>query len=100
MLHSGFCTLLRVAIFAGVFEIAAACTVLIKPFRSVLLLLFIWKISTELLYPHYELFEWIERGGSYGSILALWFVIKQASSSSISSLKKLININSFNQLKS
>jgi uncharacterized membrane protein HdeD (DUF308 family) len=96
----GFLHPAKVAIFAGVFEIAAACTVLIKPFRSLLLLLFIWKISTELFYPHYEVFEWIERGGSYGSILALWFVIKQAPSSSISSLKKLININSFNQLKS
>jgi uncharacterized membrane protein YphA (DoxX/SURF4 family) len=95
----GFLHPAKAAIFAGVFEIAAACTVLIKPFRSLLLLLFIWKISTELFYPHYEVFEWIERGGSYGSILALWFVIKQTPSSIIFSLKKLININSFNQFK-
>jgi hypothetical protein len=95
----GFLHPAKVAIFAGVFEIAAACTILIKPFRSLLLLLFIWKISSELFYPHYEVFEWIERGGSYGSILALWFVIKQAPSSSISSLKKLININLINVLK-
>lgn len=90
----GFLYPARVAIFVGVFEIAAACTVLIKPFRSLLLLLFIWKISSELFYPHYEVFEWIERGGSYGSILALWFVIKQAPSSSIYSLKKILNIKS------
>ncbi|MDB5001184.1 MAG: hypothetical protein JWR76_2261 [Mucilaginibacter sp.] len=96
----GFLHPAKVAIFVGVFEIAAACTVLIRPFRSLLLLLFIWKISTELFYPHYEIFEWIERGGSYGSILALWFVIKQAPSSSISSLKKLMNTSLFNQLKS
>jgi hypothetical protein len=95
----GFLHPAKVAIFAGVFEIAAACTILIKPFRSLLLLLFIWKISTELFYPHYEVFEWIERGGSYGSILALWLVLKQASSSSIFSLKKLININLINVLK-
>jgi hypothetical protein len=61
---------------AGVFEIAAALIVLIKPVRNILLVLFIWKISTELFYPHYEVFEWIERGGSYGAILALWFALK------------------------
>jgi uncharacterized membrane protein YphA (DoxX/SURF4 family) len=70
----------KVAVFAGVFEITAALIVLIKPIRNILLVLLIWKISTELFYPHYELFEWIERGGSYGSILALWFALKEAPS--------------------
>lgn len=58
----------------GIFEIAMAVFVLIKPVTPLLLFLFVWKITIELFYPHYEVFEWIERGGSYGSILALYFV--------------------------
>jgi uncharacterized membrane protein YphA (DoxX/SURF4 family) len=76
----GFTNPAKVAQFVGVFEIAAALIVLIKPIRSVLLLFIIWKISSELLYPHYGLFEWIERGGSYGTLIALWFATKQVSS--------------------
>lgn len=72
----------RTALFIGLFEIFAACSVLIRPLRPILLVLFIWKMASELFYPHYEVFEWIERGGSYGSILALWFVMRQESESS------------------
>lgn len=67
----GFSNPANVALTAGLFEIFAAVTVLIKPVKGLLLLLFIWKISTELFYPHYEIFEWVERGGSYGCILSL-----------------------------
>ncbi|TWR31398.1 hypothetical protein FPZ43_02670 [Mucilaginibacter pallidiroseus] len=66
----------KVALAVGAFEITAACLVLAKPLRSALIILFIWKIATELFYPHYEVFEWIERGGSYGSILALYISLK------------------------
>jgi hypothetical protein len=59
----------------GVFEIIGAFMVLIRPLKSIVLTLLIWKISSEFFYPHYEIFEWIERGGSYGSILALWFAL-------------------------
>lgn len=62
------------ALIAGIFEITAALAVLIRPARPLLLILFIWKMGTELFYPHYEVFEWIERGGSYGSLLALWML--------------------------
>ena len=62
----------------GALEIAAAITVLIKPIRTVILIFFVWKVISELFYPHYEIFEWIERGGSYGCILALWFALKKA----------------------
>jgi len=65
----------------GIFEIIAALSVLIRPFSTVLLILFFWKISTELFYPHYEFFECIERAGSYGAILALWFVLNGTSAS-------------------
>ncbi|RYU92455.1 hypothetical protein EWM62_03195 [Mucilaginibacter terrigena] len=75
----GFAHPAKVAQFIGVFEVAAALVVLIKPVRGILLLFIIWKISSELLYPHYEVFEWIERGGSYGTLIALWFAIKQVS---------------------
>ncbi|HWK04238.1 MAG TPA: DoxX family membrane protein [Puia sp.] len=68
-----------VALYVGLFEIVAACAVLIRPLRPVLLGLFIWKMSSELFYPHYEPFEWVERGGSYGAILALWLAIRQVS---------------------
>ena len=71
----------KVAQFIGVFEIAAAILVLFKPIRSILLIFIIWKMATELFYPHYEIFEWIERGGSYGTLLALWFATRQVSSS-------------------
>lgn len=59
----------------GALEIAAAVSVLIKPIRSVVLVFFAWKMLSELFYPHHEVFEWIERGGSYGCILALCFAL-------------------------
>ncbi|HTD41553.1 MAG TPA: DoxX family membrane protein [Mucilaginibacter sp.] len=75
----GFSNPAQVAHIAGVFEIVAALSVLIRPIRPVLLGLLIWKMGTELFYPHWEAFEWIERGGSYGAILALWFILPQLS---------------------
>ena len=75
----GFSNPLRVAHIAGIFEVVSACLILIKPLRPVLIALLIWKIGTELFYPHWEVFEWIERGGSYGSILALYFMLPQVS---------------------
>jgi len=60
----------------GLFEIIAACVVLIRPFGPLLLVLLAWKIMSEFFYPHYEVFEWIERGGSYGALLALWFAVQ------------------------
>ncbi|MEP6583001.1 MAG: hypothetical protein ABJA90_01990 [Ginsengibacter sp.] len=59
----------------GIFEVIVAISILIRPIRTVVLILFFWKIGSELFYPHYEFFEWIERGGSYGAILALWFAL-------------------------
>ncbi|TSD66937.1 hypothetical protein FFF34_005925 [Inquilinus sp. KBS0705] len=76
----GFTNPGRLAQFIGVFEFAAAFTVLISPVRNILLVVIVWKIVSELPYPHYELFEWIERGGSYGTLIALWFALKQVSS--------------------
>jgi uncharacterized membrane protein YphA (DoxX/SURF4 family) len=59
--------------FLGVFEILSGVFILIFPYKPFLLAVFAWKMSTELFYPHYELFEWIERGGSYAAIISLWY---------------------------
>ena len=71
----GFSNTANVAHIIGALEILGAVTILIRPLRSVLIILFIWKMTSELFYPHWEIFEFIERGGSYGSILALWFLV-------------------------
>lgn len=68
----------------GILEIAAAVAVLIKPIRPVLIIFLIWKMTSELFYPHNEIFEWVERGGSYGCILALWFALGAQTKSSTS----------------
>ncbi len=73
----GFADATKISHIAGTLEIAAAIAVLIKPSRPLLLLLFMWKALSELMYPHYELFEWIERGGSYCCVLALYFAVDQ-----------------------
>jgi hypothetical protein len=75
----GFSNPAEVARIVGIFEIAAACTVLVRPLRPLIFAFFIWKMGTELFYPHWELFEWIERGGSYGALLALWLVLPRFS---------------------
>ncbi len=72
----GFNNVAGLARLIGITEIAAACFVLVKPIRPLIFILFIWKAGSELFYPHWELFEWIERGGSYGAILALWFALE------------------------
>lgn len=73
-LSLGFSNPGKTAQLVGLFEVTAAFAVLIRPVRSILLVLFLWKMASELFYPHYGFFEWIERGGSYGSLLALWFL--------------------------
>jgi hypothetical protein len=72
----GFSNPAQVALIAGLFEVTAAVSVLIRPVRSLIFIFFIWKMGTELFYPHFEFFEWLERGGSYGALLALWFMLK------------------------
>jgi uncharacterized membrane protein YphA (DoxX/SURF4 family) len=67
----GFSNPAHVAQLIGLFELIAAVSVLLRPASSVLIALLVWKIASELFYPHWEIFEWIERGGSYGCILTL-----------------------------
>jgi len=74
----GFSNAAGVARLAGSFELLAALAVLVRPVRPLLLALFIWKMATELFYPHWEVFEWVERAGSYGSLLALWLALAKS----------------------
>jgi uncharacterized membrane protein YphA (DoxX/SURF4 family) len=85
----GFSNPANTALVAGLFEILAALAILIRPVRPLLIALFIWKIGTELFYPKYEVFEWIERGGSYGALLALYFALEKNSVQETSSQHKL-----------
>ncbi|HXB29993.1 MAG TPA: hypothetical protein VNW49_09250 [Puia sp.] len=72
----GFSNPVNVSILTGIFEIMAAIAVLIRPLRPLIFVFLVWKMGTELFYPHFEIFEWVERGGSYGSLLALWICLE------------------------
>lgn len=84
----GFYNTANVAHIVGALEILAAFSVLIRPLQPILFFLFLWKAASELFYPHWELFEFVERGGSYGCILALWFLTKTSINYSLISHKK------------
>lgn len=71
----GFANPGNIAQAIGLLEITVAFAILIRPFRSLVLAVFFWKVASELFYPHYGFFEWIERGGSYGTLLALWYAL-------------------------
>jgi len=73
----GFSDPLQVAHRVGLVEVGGAVLLLVKPFRQVVLLFFVWKMASELFYPSYELWEWVERGGSYGVLLGLWLVLRE-----------------------
>lgn len=65
----------------GWFEILLGLSVLVKPIRSVVLFIFFWKLGTELLYithnpVSWDFFEFIERAGSYGAPLALYYLLR------------------------
>lgn len=83
----GFSDPAQVARIAGIFELLAALAVLVRPVRPLLLAFFVWKMGTELFYPKWELFEWVERGGSYGCILALWIALGHAPARNINPAK-------------
>ena len=88
----GFSNVSNAAHVIGSVEILAAFSVLLRPLQPVIFLLFTWKAASELFYPHWELFEWIERAGSYGSILALWFLTSASNQLSFTSKKNKHNI--------
>lgn len=69
--------------FVGLIEVLDAFFILFKPVGPVILALAVWKMASELLYPQYELVEWIERGGSYAVLMALWLLSRQTSTDSL-----------------
>ena len=62
----------------GWIEIALAAAVLVFSAWPVLLAAFVWKVATEMLFPLSGdyLWEFIERGGSYGAPLALALLVR------------------------
>lgn len=70
----GFSNSIEVAQLVGIFEVTAAFIVLFSVNKYLIAGLLVWKIISELFYPHYEVVEWIERGGSYGVLLALFYI--------------------------
>ena len=68
----GFSNPVNVSLLTGIFEMMAAVAVFMKPVRPLIIVFLIWKMGSELFYPHFEIFEWVERAGSYGTLLALW----------------------------
>ncbi|HLX93364.1 MAG TPA: hypothetical protein VKR32_16885 [Puia sp.] len=68
----GFADPQRTSIVLGIIEILAAFSVFVLPSKKLIGAIVLWKIVSELFYPHHELFEWIERGGSYGCLISLW----------------------------
>lgn len=83
----GFSDPLRLAHGIGLVEVSGAVLLLVKPFRQLVLLLFLWKMASELFYPSYELWEWVERGGSYGVLLGLWLVLRERKYTIFSNLR-------------
>jgi hypothetical protein len=89
----GFSNPVSIAHIIGIFEIAAAFSVLLRPKPAILLFFLIWKVTSELFYPHWGIFEWIERGGSYGAILGLWLALKAETGVNSNSLSEYNDVN-------
>ena len=83
----GFSDPLHAAHLVGLAEVGGAVLLLVKPFRQLVLLLFLWKMASELFYPSYEIWEWVERGGSYGVLLGLWWVLREHKYTILSSVR-------------
>ena len=64
----------------GGFEIALGLAVLAAPAAPLLLIVLTWKIATELVFPLTGDYVWefVERGGSYGAPLALFILVRLA----------------------
>ena len=87
----GFSNPVNASLLAGLFEIMAAIAVLVKPVRPLIFIFLIWKMGTELFYPHFEIFEWVERGGSYGTLLALWFCLEPTRGLAVDGSKSMVH---------
>ncbi|MEI9921463.1 MAG: DoxX family membrane protein [Bacteroidota bacterium] len=68
-------TILMAHVIGGI-EIVGALLILLKPTRYLVLAFFVWKMASEVLYPAYPFFEWVERAGSYAILFGLWLVLR------------------------
>lgn len=71
----GFSDPQSVSLVIGTLEVLSAFFILLKPYREIVFVIVIWKIVSEMFYQSYGLVEWIERGGSYGILLAVWITV-------------------------
>jgi len=71
----GFSDAVIVSHVVGYWELLGAVLVLVLPLRWLMPILFVWKMISEMFYPAYGFFEWVERGGSYAILFALWLLI-------------------------
>ena len=73
---TGFVDPLTPLVVLGIAEIGFGLFVLIRPLRPILLIVMVWKLTTELIYPLSGdyVFEFVERAGSFGAPLALFWV--------------------------
>lgn len=76
----------------GGFECVLGLLVLVLPLPGVLLFAFIWKVGTELLRPlaGESFWEFVERGGSYAALLALWWLTTRSQNTSVNGLFRFL----------
>ncbi|MXV50191.1 hypothetical protein GS399_04350 [Pedobacter sp. HMF7647] len=70
--YLGFNNVEYVARIAGLTELLFSFIVLLFPVKPLLIIILIWKVGTELFYPHFMPVEWVERGGSYALLICLY----------------------------
>jgi hypothetical protein len=75
----GIQTPVLAAHIVGLIEIAGGLSLLLRPIKYIVLVLFVWKMASEVFYPAWEVFEWVERGGSYAALLGLFVVLHHRS---------------------
>lgn len=73
----GFGNPANAAHIIGSLEVLGALLILFRPVRQIVLILFVWKMISEVFYPAYGVLEWVERGGSYAVLLGLWFALER-----------------------
>jgi len=71
----GFSNPVQASFVIGLFELAGALVILLRPQRWLILILFGWKVTSEVFYPSYAVLEWVERGGSYAVLLSLCLLV-------------------------
>lgn len=66
-------------LFTGAVEVALGVAVAVRPLPRLLMVVLVWKVVTEALYPltGAPFWEFVERAGSYVAPLALWTLVRR-----------------------